>query len=66
MKRIENEKQRKEIETEEKVSEERTEKIEIEENVSDRNKFEWSMFSVIIEGTRSIHELVGIKTEVDI
>ncbi|KAA0059497.1 transposon Tf2-1 polyprotein isoform X1 [Cucumis melo var. makuwa] len=39
MKRIETEEQRKEIETEEKVGEEQTKKIGIEEDISDQNKF---------------------------
>ncbi|KAA0043242.1 hypothetical protein E6C27_scaffold110G001260 [Cucumis melo var. makuwa] len=39
MKRIKTEEQRKEIETEEKVGEEQTKKIGIEEDISDRNKF---------------------------
>ena len=39
MKRIETEEQRKEIKIEEKVGEEQTQKIGIEEDISDRNKF---------------------------
>ncbi|KAA0036966.1 histone-lysine N-methyltransferase ASHR1 isoform X1 [Cucumis melo var. makuwa] len=52
MKRIETEEQRKEIETEEKVGEEQTKKIGIEEDISDQNKFKKVEFRVREELSR--------------